>query len=82
MAKESFEKSMQGTGICEDVEDPLFQQIYGCYVGTHGTGGTETQLVGRSDKDRYFDDEAYEKEQNQEQQSGERQGNMDYNFYI
>ena len=61
-ARLEFDKSMQGQPI--GMEDPLFQQIFGCYVGTHGTGTTEQ--VGRSDDDRYFDDEAYEEEEKQE----------------
>ena len=61
LAKRNFDKSMQGTGICEEFDDQIFQQLYGCYIGTHGTGTTEQ--VGRSDDDRYFDDEAYEKEE-------------------
>ena len=60
-AKRTFDKSMQGTGICEDFDDQIYQQLYGCYIGTHGTGSTEH--IGRSDDDRYFDDEAFEKEE-------------------
>ena len=68
---------MQGQPI--GMEDPLFQQIFGCYVGTQGTGTTEQR--GRSDDDRYFDDEAFEEEEKQEEQILVKT-TMEQNFYI